>query len=95
MRAITEFIHVRATLRDEMPVGKRQVARDAVDILLDSVDRLRGLLMMRTAGAATIAQDENTSVVWGMPGQAVKLGAAEIVLPLILIAAQSLIFAAR
>ncbi len=49
----------------------------------------------RTAGAATIAQDENTSAVWGMSGQAVQLGALERVLPLSLIAAQSLIFAAR
>ena len=58
-------------------------------------DGARGLLAMRRAGAATIAQDENTSAVWGMSGQAVQLGALERVLPLSLIAAQSLIFAAR
>ncbi len=70
---------------------------NAVGVLLTGMgaDGARGLLAMRTAGASTIAQDENTSVVWGMPGQAVKLGAVEIVLPLSLIAAQSLIFAAR
>ena len=58
-------------------------------------DGARGLLAMRRAGAATIAQDENTSALWGMSGQAVQLGALERVLPLSLIAAQSLIFAAR
>ncbi|MDH5712053.1 MAG: chemotaxis response regulator protein-glutamate methylesterase, partial [Gammaproteobacteria bacterium] len=34
------------------------------------------------SGSKTIAQDENSSVVWGMPGEAVKLGAADYVLPL-------------
>ena len=37
---------------------------------------------MRSQGAATIAQDEASSVVWGMPGEAVSLGAADHVLPL-------------
>jgi two-component system chemotaxis response regulator CheB len=45
---------------------------------------------MRDAGAHTIAQDEETSVVWGMPGEAVKCGAAEQVLPLQKIAAETL-----
>ena len=45
---------------------------------------------MLDAGAGTIAQDEATSVVWGMPGTAVKLGAAEHVLPLHRIPAQIL-----
>jgi len=45
-------------------------------------DGARCLLEMRQAGARTICQDEATSVVWGMPGSAVKLGAAEQVLPL-------------
>jgi two-component system chemotaxis response regulator CheB len=50
---------------------------------------------MRAAGAHTLAQDEATSVVWGMPGEAVKIGAAEQVLPLDRIAAQSLQLASR
>jgi len=54
-----------------------------------------GLKAMKDAGAGTVAQDEKSCVVWGMPAQAVKIGAADIVLPLHLIAAQSLIFAAR
>jgi len=45
-------------------------------------DGATGLLSMRNAGAFTIAQDEATSVVWGMPGEAVKAGAAMEVLPL-------------
>jgi len=45
-------------------------------------DGARGLLGLRKAGARTCAQDKATSVVWGMPGAAVALGAAEEVLPL-------------
>ena len=41
-----------------------------------------GLREMQETGAPTIAQDEKSSVVWGMPGEAVKLGAADHVLPL-------------
>ena len=37
---------------------------------------------IKRAGGRTIAQDEASSVVWGMPAEAVKLGAAEKVLPL-------------
>jgi two-component system, chemotaxis family, protein-glutamate methylesterase/glutaminase len=44
-------------------------------------DGAAGLLGIRRAGGRTIAQDEATSVVWGMPGEAVALGAAERVLP--------------
>lgn len=45
-------------------------------------DGAEGLKALREAGAHTIAQDEATSVVWGMPGEAVKRGAAVEVLPL-------------
>ena len=45
-------------------------------------DGARSLLEMREAGARTIAQDEDSSVVWGMPGAAVKRGAAEQILAL-------------
>ena len=45
-------------------------------------DGARGLLEMKQAGARTMVQDEATSVVWGMPGAAFKLGAADEVLPL-------------
>jgi two-component system response regulator WspF len=49
-------------------------------------DGAAGLLALRRAGWLTIAQDEATSTIWGMPGVAVQLGAAERVLPLSTIA---------
>lgn len=45
-------------------------------------DGAKGLLAMRQAGAHTIAQDEATCIVFGMPKEAIKLNAAETVLPL-------------
>ena len=45
-------------------------------------DGARGLLEMRQAGAHTIAQDEASCVVFGMPKEAIRLGAAERVLSL-------------
>lgn len=45
-------------------------------------DGAAGLLAMRQAGGQTIAQDEATSVVFGMPREAIALGAALHVLPL-------------
>ncbi|MCF7751804.1 chemotaxis response regulator protein-glutamate methylesterase [Bacillus subtilis subsp. subtilis] len=45
-------------------------------------DGARGLLELRNAGAPTLVQDEATSVVWGMPGAAYKLGATEEMVPL-------------
>ena len=45
-------------------------------------DGAAGLLALRRAGWLTIAQDEASSVIWGMPGAAVQLGAAALVLPL-------------
>jgi two-component system chemotaxis response regulator CheB len=50
-------------------------------------DGAGGLLEMREAGALTIAQDEATSVVFGMPREAIRRGAAKYVLPLDRIAA--------
>lgn len=45
-------------------------------------DGARGMLALHKAGAATFAQDEASSVVWGMPGAAVALAAVDEVLPL-------------
>lgn len=45
-------------------------------------DGAQALLRMRQAGAFTVAQDQATSIVWGMPGAAVNLNAAQKVLPL-------------
>lgn len=57
---------------------------NAVGVLLTGMgdDGAKGLKEMQDSGAVTIAQDEATSMVWGMPGAAVKLGAADHVLPL-------------
>ena len=72
------------------------VGPNAVGAVLTGMgeDGARGLLAMRQAGAHTLVQDEATSVVWGMPGAAHKIGAAELVLPLQRIADQLLKFAA-
>jgi two-component system chemotaxis response regulator CheB len=53
----------------------------AVAVLLTGMgtDGARGMLALRQKGAATIAQDEASSVVYGMPREAVRLGAAEAV----------------
>jgi len=45
-------------------------------------DGATGLRELQKTGAYTVAQDENTSVVWGMPGEAVRCGAVDSVLPL-------------
>ena len=49
-------------------------------------DGLRGCEAIKAAGGQVIAQDEATSVVWGMPGYVVRAGFADKVLPLPLIA---------
>ncbi|MCR6652870.1 MAG: chemotaxis response regulator protein-glutamate methylesterase [Cellvibrionaceae bacterium] len=58
--------------------------RNATGIIMTGMgdDGARGLLEMREAGARTIAQDEETCVVFGMPREAIQLGAAREVLPL-------------
>jgi two-component system chemotaxis response regulator CheB len=45
-------------------------------------DGARGLLEMREAGSMTVAQDEATSIVFGMPKEAIRRGAARFVHPL-------------
>lgn len=62
----------------------QNVGPNAMGVILTGMgdDGARGLKEMMDAGAHTIAQDEASSVVWGMPGAAVKLGAAHQVLPL-------------
>ena len=49
-------------------------------------DGAEGLLNLRRLGWRTIAQDESSSVVWGMPRAAVEIGAAEEVVSLLQIA---------
>jgi two-component system chemotaxis response regulator CheB len=62
----------------------RYAGPNAVGVILTGMgdDGASGMLEMKQAGAATIAQDEATSVVFGMPNEAIKRGAVDAVLPL-------------
>jgi two-component system chemotaxis response regulator CheB len=62
----------------------------AVGVLLTGMgeDGARGLTEMKKAGAFTIAEDETTAVVYGMPAAAVRAGGVSVSLPLDLIAAR-------
>jgi two-component system, chemotaxis family, protein-glutamate methylesterase/glutaminase len=74
-------------LRPSISVLFRSVAeiygRKAVGVLLTGMgkDGAHELKLMREKGAVTIAQDQETSVVHGMPGEAIRVGAATYVLP--------------
>ncbi len=60
------------------------LGRKAIGVVLTGMgdDGARGLLALREAGARTLAQDEATSIVFGMPKAAEALGAAERMVPL-------------
>jgi two-component system chemotaxis response regulator CheB len=62
----------------------RTVGTDAIGVILTGMgsDGAAGLRAMRDAGAATIGQDEVTSVVYGMPRVAFQQGAVQRQLPL-------------
>jgi two-component system, chemotaxis family, protein-glutamate methylesterase/glutaminase len=87
-----QVFHQRPSVEVMFNSVAKYVGANAVGIILTGMgaDGASGLLTMRQAGAPTIAQDEQTSVVWGMPGEAVKLGAAQRVLPLGSIAREAL-----
>jgi two-component system chemotaxis response regulator CheB len=78
----------RHSCRPSVDVLFESIARESgaatVAALLTGMGRdgAAGLLAIRRAGGATIAQDEATSVVYGMPREALLLGAAEQVLPI-------------
>jgi two-component system chemotaxis response regulator CheB len=71
--------------------------RDAMAIMLTGMgdDGARAMLQLRQAGARTVAQDEASCVVFGMPKEAIKLGAVEEVLPLDAVAGAIVRFDAR
>jgi two-component system chemotaxis response regulator CheB len=72
----------------------KHAGANAVGVILTGMgaDGAKGLLEMRLAGAHTIAQDEATCVVFGMPREAILNGGAEVVLPLPAIADRALRF---
>jgi two-component system chemotaxis response regulator CheB len=62
----------------------RYAGPNAIGVIMTGMGRdgASGLLEMKKAGAKTIAQDEETCVVFGMPKEAIKLGAVDVVAPL-------------
>jgi two-component system chemotaxis response regulator CheB len=97
MRLAREGAAYHVRLSSEPPVNRHRPAVDvlfhscaehvranAVGVIMTGMgdDGARGLLAMRQAGARTLAQDEESCVVFGMPKVAVDLDAADEVLPL-------------
>ena len=62
----------------------KYAGRNAVGVIMTGMgdDGAKGLLELNEGGAHTIAQDEATSVVFGMPREAIKLGAVDKIMPL-------------
>ena len=97
MEIVREGSRYVMKLLDTEPVNRHKPAVDvmfrsvaqcaganAIAVLLTGMgaDGAAGMKEMHDAGAKTIIQDEQSSVVWGMPGSAFKLGCADFVLPL-------------
>jgi len=62
----------------------RYAGKNAVGVIMTGMgdDGAKGMLEMKEAGARNIAQDEKSSVVFGMPNEAIKLGGVELIRPL-------------
>jgi two-component system, chemotaxis family, protein-glutamate methylesterase/glutaminase len=97
MEIVREGSRYVIKLLDTEPVNRHKPAVDvmfrsvvqsaganAIAVLLTGMgaDGAAGMKELHDAGAKTIIQDEQSSVVWGMPGAAFKLGCADYVLPL-------------
>jgi two-component system chemotaxis response regulator CheB len=97
MRLVREGATYRVRLDREPPVNRHRPSVDvlffscaetagsnAVGVIMTGMgdDGARGLVAMRRSGARTLAQDEASCVVFGMPKVAIELGAAERVAPL-------------
>jgi two-component system chemotaxis response regulator CheB len=75
----------------------KSAGRNSLGIIMTGMghDGARGLLEMREAGAQTAAQDEASCVVFGMPKEAIKMGAADKILPLHAIPGEISLYASR
>jgi two-component system, chemotaxis family, protein-glutamate methylesterase/glutaminase len=97
MTVIKDGIRYVIQLHDSEPVNRHKPAVDvmfrsvassaggnAVGVLLTGMgsDGAIGMKEMHDVGAKTVIQDEQSSVVWGMPGAALKLGCTDYILPL-------------
>ena len=97
LKVVKEGMSMVCRLDDGEPVNRHKpsvdvmfdsvepyAGRHLISVLLTGmgVDGAKGMKKLKDKGALTIAQDENSSVVWGMPGEAVKIGAADHVLRL-------------
>ena len=73
----------------------KSAGRNAAGFILTGMgdDGARGLLEMHDAGAPTVAQDESSCVVFGMPKEAIALGAADRVMPLELVPSEIMRYA--
>lgn len=105
MQVVRSGADYQVALHDGPPVNRHRpsvdvlfesaaiaVGRNAIGLILTGMgnDGAQGLATMQAAGARTFAQDETTCVVYGMPREAVALGAADQVLPLDRLAAAAL-----
>ena len=90
-----KVFHQKPSVEVMMQSVARYAGANAVGAMLTGMgsDGARALLEMRNSGAHTIAQDEATSVVFGMPKEAIDVGAVERITPLPEIAANLLAFA--
>jgi two-component system, chemotaxis family, protein-glutamate methylesterase/glutaminase len=79
-----QVFHQRPSVEVMFNSVAKYAGRNAVGAILTGMgaDGSSGLLAMRQAGARTLAQDEQTCAVFGMPQAAIKLGAAEMVVPI-------------
>ena len=79
------FVHHQRPAVDVLFNSAAQYAgSNAVGVILTGMgaDGANGLLKMKEAGARTIAQDEDSCVVFGMPKEAIKIGAVDRIVPL-------------
>ena len=102
LRVLSDGGHYRCQVTEDPPCNRHRpsvdvlfesvactVGASAIGVILTGMgaDGARGLKQMRERGALTIAQDERSSVVWGMPGAAVALGAVQQIVPIEQVAA--------